>query len=150
HQTDQSVSHRFTCPCDATGMSEVSRSNTNATNVSVASSGMDKGKKKESPRPVMIVIVLFLIVPSGITGYLSYLEGSACAVGRDNCKNECYESYVNADRQFQSQMKGEMECYDNCDADLVRCSAVSTNLVFGALFLAGGGGTELQRVNQLG
>ncbi|CAE7319105.1 unnamed protein product [Symbiodinium sp. CCMP2456] len=47
-------------------------------------------------------------------------------------------SYVNADRQFQSQMKGEMDCNMDCDDDLVQCSAVSTNLFFGASFLGGG------------
>ncbi|CAJ1366253.1 unnamed protein product [Effrenium voratum] len=99
-----------------------------------------EASKKESKKTgrLMAVIVLVLTIPSGVTGYLSYMEGSACANKRDECKEECFQSYVNADRQFQSQMKGEMECYDDCDAELVRCSGVSTNLLFGAIFLAGG------------
>eukprot|EP00435_Cladocopium_sp_Y103_P047331 s920_g13.t2 len=104
----------------------------------VAERGAGSGKGKESPRPVMYVITMVLVLPSAILGYLSYVEGTACAGKRDDCKRECFESYENADRQFQSQMKGEMECYVNCDSELVRCSAVSTNLTFGAIFLAAG------------
>ena len=162
-------------------------------------------------------------------GYLSYVEGTACAGKRDDCKRECFEHLGGVWKPFNQWLecgtkhgyqcipmwvigrfflwskccveswpagamrmptasfshkcalvgnclqverlpflclrKGEMECYVNCDSELVRCqlvtighhgfgahfstisghfvraarcSAVSTNLIFGAIFLAAG------------
>eukprot|EP00933_Yihiella_yeosuensis_P038670 TRINITY_DN32607_c0_g1_i1.p1 TRINITY_DN32607_c0_g1~~TRINITY_DN32607_c0_g1_i1.p1 ORF type:complete len:234 (-),score=38.89 TRINITY_DN32607_c0_g1_i1:78-740(-) len=92
--------------------------------------------RKKEERILAFVIFCVTVLP-GLTLINNGLSDQAqCNEVRLTCLQRCYNTYREVDRRFQSEMKGELGCKSDCNAQAGLCDSKAASLIMAALLLA--------------
>ncbi|CAE8586645.1 unnamed protein product [Polarella glacialis] len=102
-----------------------------------AEAGIDDEKPNSLRKQMFmnLLICVVLISPAAVLATSGFGDQVRCAKTSKICYDLCYTTYRDVTRRFQSEMKGELECQQNCQDDVDECTAKSNSLMLGAVFL---------------